>query len=785
MRIPFRTVFKLTGAAVGLLLIAGIGAPYLTADRYGQRLRASLERALGRQVELGTVRFSVFKRGFSVDTVIIHEDPSIGIEPVAYIERDGSFEVVPGIWSLLGGRFVIASIRMENASINLTKSGPASEWGRWNFASLVNRSTIRIAPAIHVRNSRIHFKFGDTKSVFYLTETDLDISPSGAGGRDWRIVCSAKPARTDRPQQGLGSFTLKGHWYSALERADLDLQVDRTGLGEVTALLSGQEGGVHGTLSSRLHLAGPLNNIGITGRLGIEDVHRWDLLPTSGSGWPIDIRGRVDLIAQQIELHSSTAGNAPLPLAVHFRATDYLTQPHWAVAANWNRFPVAPIMELARHMGMQFPPNLQLGGSMDGAIGYSGQGSFQGELAFHDAALTIPGSPPVRFEQAQLVFDHGHARLAPALVKTADQDQARIEADYALDDETLDLTISAVAMRVASFRAQVALGAVPWLEQIRSGQWSGELHYHRDPAKRGWTGGLELSDAQIQVPGLADPLHISSARAQIDGARVVLDRIEAQAGTVAFTGEYRYEPGVPRPHKLRLRVREMDAADLEAELMPTLRRSSNLIARALGSGLVPGWLREREVEGTLQIDDLLLAGWRLENVRARLLWDVARVQLAGIQAWLHQTKPDRAAITGELEIALRGPRPSYQLTAKVRGVAWQSGRLDAEGTLETFGTGAQLLTNLTSEGAFLGTSVDLGTFAPLRGVSGAYNLAWPQGIPRLRLTSLNLRTEDETYTGQGATQPDGRLVILLTNGTKEMRMSGSLAKLRVDEAVKQ
>jgi len=778
MRIPFRTLLKLTGAAVGLILIAGIAVPYLTADQFGERLRASLERALGRQVELGTVRFSVFKGGFSVDTVIIHEDPSIGIEPVAYIERDGGFEVVPSIWSLLGGRFVIASIRMENASINLTKSGPASEWGRWNFASFVNPSTIRIAPAIHVRNSRIHFKFGDTKSVFYLTETDLDISPSGAGGRDWRIVCSAKPARTDRPQQGLGSFTLKGRWYGALERADLDLQVDRTGLGEVTALLSGQEGGVHGTLSSRLHLAGPLNNIGITGRLGIEDVHRWDLLPTSGSGWPLDIRGRVDLIAQQIELHSSTAGNAPLPLAVHFRATDYLTQPHWAVAANWNRFPVAPIMELAQHMGMQFPPKLQLSGSMDGAIGYSGQGSFQGQLAFHDAALTIPDSPPVRFEQAQLVFDHGHAHLAPALVKTADQDQARIDADYALDDETLDLTISADAMKVASFRAQVALGAVPWLEQIRSGQWSGELHYHRDPAKRGWTGGLQISDAEIQVPGLADPLQISSARAQIDGARVVLDRIDAQAGTVAFTGEYRYEPGVPRPHKLRLRIPELDAADLEAELMPTLR-SSNLIARALGRAL-PDWLREREVDGALQIDSLLLAGWRLENVRARLLWDVARVQLEGIEARL-----DRAAISGKLEIALRGSRPSYKLDAKVRGVDWQSGKLDAEGILETFGTGTQLLTNLTSEGAFMGSAVDMGTFVPLRSVSGAYNLAWSQGFPRLRLTSLNLRTDDETYTGRGATQPDGRLVILLTNGSKEMRMSGSLAKLRVDEAAKQ
>jgi hypothetical protein len=151
-------------------------------------------------------------------------------------------------------------------------------------------------------------------------------------------------------------------------RVDLDMEVDRAALGEVTALMSGQDAGVHGTLSSRLHLAGPLNNMGITGRLDIGDVHRWDMMPGNSQGWRQDIRGRLDLIGQQLELHSTTAGNATLPLAVHFRASDYLSQPRWAVGLNWNRFPVAPILELARHMGAQFPPKLQLTGTMDGAI---------------------------------------------------------------------------------------------------------------------------------------------------------------------------------------------------------------------------------------------------------------------------------------------------------------------------------------------------------------------------------------------------------------------------------
>ena len=250
-----------------------------------------------------------------------------------------------------------------------------------------------------------------------------------------------------------------------------------------------------------MHLGGPIDNIGILGRLNIEDVHRWDLLPPQGQGWPLDIRGRLNLVAQQLELQSNSPGNAPLPLWVRFRVNDYLSQPHWAVTVNWNQFPLAPLMELARHMGAQFPPKLKLSGSMDGAIGYSGQGSFQGELAFHDTAVTIPDSPPVRFEQAHMVVDHGHVRLSPAVVRTADQDQAQIEADYAMDEETLDLSISAEAMKVASLRAQVALAAVPWLEQVRSGQWSGQLHYRVTPAKAGWTGRLQLGDARDRRAG--------------------------------------------------------------------------------------------------------------------------------------------------------------------------------------------------------------------------------------------------------------------------------------------
>ncbi|MBS1859831.1 MAG: hypothetical protein JST11_30960 [Acidobacteria bacterium] len=768
-----RLLVKLVLWGAAAYLAVGLILPYFSVERYARRLQSSLERSLGRRVELQGVHFSLFSGpGFSIQKVVIHEDPAIGIEPVAYIDEPGSMVIEPSIWSLLGGKFVIASISLDQASINLTKTGPAQEWGRWNFASLINPSVMRSAPAIHVRNGRIHFKFGDTKSVFYLTETDLDASPTAGG--DWKISLEGRPARTDRPAQGLGSFRLKGRWYADYGRADMDLVVERTQLGEVTALLNGQDAGVHGALTARIHLAGPLNNLGITGRVDVSDIHRWDMMPTNQQGWPLNVSGLLDLIGQRLELHSASAGNAPMPLSVHFRATDYLAQPHWAVSLNWNKFPVAPILELARHMGAQLPPKLALSGYMDGALGYSGRGSLQGGLRFYDTVLTVPDSPPVRFDQANVIFDHGHARLFPALVR-GEHDQARLEADWSLDDAALNLEISTDAMQVASLRAQVALANVPGLEQVTAGEWAGDIRFHRDAGSSGWQGKIALRNVEIPMEGFAEPFHVTSAQMQIDGARLSVDRIEARAGKLAFTGDYRYDPALTHPHRVRLRGDTWDAAVLEALFMPTLRRNTNLIARALGRPMVTDWLRQRRIDATVQLGALLLAGARLEKLHTRVLWDVGRVQFENLQAAIGPT-----TFSGNVDVNLRGSRPTYHITAKVKGLPWQSGRLDADTTLETFGTGLQLLGNITGDGSFSAAGVDWGSYGVARNVSGDYTLAWSQAGPRLRLSNLSVRTDDETFTGRAGTLDGGRLAALLNSGAREMRITGTLAKVKVE-----
>jgi hypothetical protein len=139
-----------------------------------------------------------------------------------------------------------------------------------------------------------------------------------------------------------------------------------------------------------------------------------------------------------------------------------------------------------------------------------------------------------------------------------------------------------------------------------------------------------------------------------------------------------------------------------------------------------------------------------------------------------------AAVSGSVDVNLRGSRPTYKVTAKVKGLAWQAGKLDADGTIETFGTGLQLLGNVTGDGSFAAAGVDWGSYGVARNVSGDYTLAWSQAGPRLRLTNLSVRTGEETFTGRAGTLDDGRLAAQLSSGAREMHVSGTLAKVKVE-----
>ncbi len=760
-----------------LVLVAGLVAPMIGANHFRLQIQAALEKALGRRVEVGAVHLNLFTGvGFAVSKVIIHEDPVFGVEPVAYVE---SLEAVPRIWSLFTRKLEFASIRLDYASINFAKSGGPSQPGRWNFEPLLTRSLITAFPEIHVRTGRINFKFGDAKSAFYLINTDLDISPPARRNGDWNIRFSGAPARTDRPARGFGNFTARGRWSpprnGRRDHLDLDLELEDSSMAEIITLLHGENIGVHGGISARLRLRGPLDDIRINGRMTIEDVHRWDLLPPKGQGWPMGLQGRLNLAAQTLELESSTSGQQALPLAVRVRVADYLSRPRWAASLYWNRFPLGPVADLARHMGAPLPESVRLAGAIDGAITWDG--GVRGRLSFRDTAVTLSNTPPIRFGQARLVFDGSRAELTPAMVRLANDDEAQLAAAYDWSANALDIAVSTAGMHVEALRSQVALAAVPWLDQVTAGMWNGELHYGwKAGAAGGWSGEIGLEGGELPLAGVAEPLKIETARVRLEPARLALDRMRATVGKLPLQGEYRYEPQLARPHRFRLSLGEVQGPEIERLLLPTLSRRGSLLARALGRTPLPDWLSGRRMEGSLQIGALVMGPTRIERLRGQIFWDGTRARLQNISG-----RVAGGTVSGALTASLKAARPVYLFSGRLKAVNCRSGKADAEGVIETRGTGRDLLANLRSQGVFNGQGLDFGLTPGVKSISGTYRLAWAKPEPRLSFQELELEIDGEVYTGRGATQEDGRLLIELASPTREMRVSGTLARLRVEE----
>src|SRR5437868_8093721 len=134
------------------LVVLAIVVPYLPADLLKPGIERALERGLGRKVDVGGVRLTLFpgplpRPGFTLERVTIHEDSRAGIEPLAYVESLGaSIHVL----SLFQRKLEFSSLNLNDATINLVKT----DAGPWNFQYLLENSPAnsKLIPSIRMRS---------------------------------------------------------------------------------------------------------------------------------------------------------------------------------------------------------------------------------------------------------------------------------------------------------------------------------------------------------------------------------------------------------------------------------------------------------------------------------------------------------------------------------------------------------------------------------------------------------------------------------------------------------
>lgn len=752
-------------AALAALAVVAIGfaVPYVDANGYRERIQNALEQGLHRRVSVGKVRFNVFTGpGFTAEDVIIHDDPSIGIEPIAYV---GSLAARVRLTTLWTRNLSFSNLRLSAPTVNLSKG----DNGWWNFQALLRDASARAAaphrfPSIQVRGGRINFKFGDYKSIFYLGDADLDVTPVSAARLDIRF--SGLPARTDQLAQNFGRLLGRGAWKlnaDGTPEVDANIELERSGISDMARLIQGHTIGMHGIVASRAHISGAIDKLHIAGQLRVEEIHRWDLLPNGGA-WELKYQGIADLVSQRVDLATDRKQYPDVPFLLRFRVSDYLSEPKWAAVVEVQDAPVSTFLEVGRHMGASLPEGFAVGGKVVGSIGFSRPGGVQGRISLRDSSVRLANAPPLQVQSADVVIGGDRVRFGPAVVALSGGDTASVQGVYDTASGAADLEVATSGMKVAELRTGSGTllggGAIPLIEASRHGAWRGALRYVRDGAEGAWSGSFELRNARLEVEGLKEPVRVTSAIVEVDGPRFSTTQLKGFAGSIAFRAEYRHDRA-GRPARLKLDIPELDAASLERLFLPALRRDTGLLARFhLRRPRVPEWLASRSVEATVHVDRLD-AGDRIWSVRnARVTWDGVAARIAGFEA-----RSGNSSASGELTLDLSGALPRYRVAGKLEEVAYRGGTLSIDGKGTTQGTGIELLANARGSGSFAGDDLTLSPDTEFESIAGAFEVT-PGG--RLRLNGIQAAQGPESWTGQGASQADGRVMLELTSARHQV-----------------
>ena len=750
-----------------MLAVAGaLGAPYLSADRFKERIRVNLERVLHRKVEVqGEARFQLYPRpGVSLSKVVIHELPELGVEPIAYMDYpESSLDVSLSPFPLLVGRISVTGVRLVAPSLNLSKTVD----GAWTFQALLDKAMGegRAAgfdlDALEVRGGRLNIKIGNIKSVFYLRDTDLRIEADSTNRSHYGITIAGDPARTDRTVSSFGRLTGRGMLTldrGAVEpRINLNLTIDRTPIAEIVTAIEGRNVGLGGFVASQAKLTGPLSAVAIEGRIELNEAERFQwLFPRAASARGIGYTGLLDWPGQELRLSTRDTDAAAVPLSLRMRAIDLFRKPSWAALMGIDRAPLASVRALAGELGFNLPSETPVEGGLSGVLGYSSRHGTQGQVEISGASVAVPELPPVQLALARVVVDNHRWKVPAAEIRFSPNEAVTVET--AVDSATgaREVAVASAGLPVERSRQLwkfLSGGAdPPFFDRCRQGNWAGSVRFEQDPKGAGaWSGDLRVTGATCALDGVAEPANVDSAQVSIRGPAMQARRMMVRIGKLTLTGEADHDPQRRRHTRLRLSTAEASAGEIERLLRPSLRREGGFISRTLGRRPpLPEWLSQRRLDTQVRIAVLTAGEQRMEGVEARLGWDGPAMEASMFNGtWL------RGAITGRFQVLLSGAEPVYRGHVNFGNLIVRDAHVDAEADWETRGTGgASLAAQVQSQGkvSVRGNAL-LAADPPWDNATGVFTVAGQ----RILLPNLQWTSSGESWQGQGSAGADGRL----------------------------
>ena len=744
---------------VALIAAAWVLPFFLNAGRYRPMLKAGLERSLRRNVTLGHMALHLFPHlGFTVDNVVVNEDPAFGVEPFVRVDRIDCDLRWRSLWS---SRLDFGTLKLTNPSINIVRNAE----GRWNIENLLLQSGIKaqasgnaqagLEPsnlAVEIEGARLNFKIGENKKPFAVVDTRAHLDfDYGSDRVDFRMA--GDPVRTDIEFPTPGLVELDGSWLPARSSGhtlDATLRMQGAMLYDWIPLLSGKNPEVYGVMNSTIHMSGSLRQIKYTGESRLTQLHRWEKLPSSND-LPCDLRfwGQFDRDRENLQISGMDLAFAGSQVHMQGSIADITSQPDFDLVVAFERAQLQDLLRLGgRVLGNQ--PAWKLAGRLNGMISIQGPWSgkrYGGFLNAQEVRLeTASGSFPI--SDVAIRVNPSSIHVPPVRVLLASGVEVVVEgsllhmspehgARYHLVRPIYEVTVSSHAVNLGSLvhfgRALGVLAPGP-LEAQGVGAFTLHLAGGAWPWTRpSVTAQVSVSSARLVVPGLNGPLNIPRARVQVYDNQIIINPVLAVMGTSVLSGWVTHRRGSQAPWDFNLKADKLSIGQAARWFVGTgnqkspslLERLSSLISLIGGHRPSLPLAARLEAEGHFSTPLLSYRELALRDFKANIGIHGRKLSIAKItfEAGSGRGKGSmlvdltKTPVRFSCNVAVR--RASVQAMAPYLPAALNTvrGYFSAAGSFEASGvTHEEIVRTVRGEATVELESVNLGSFDPVRAI---------------------------------------------------------------------
>ena len=582
-----------------LLLVLFLFRPGIHQLR--NRIANSIGSALGRRVAIDDVRLRLLPRpGFELEGLVIYDEPVFGAEPM--IRAQNVFAAIR-LRSLLRGRLEIAKMSATEPSVNIVRNSQ----GRWNIASLIERNAqIPVAPTqkppserrpafpyLEATGARINFKIGQEKKSYALTDADVVLWQDSENS--WGARMKAQPVRTDLNLTDTGLLLVEANWQRSrnlrLTPVRLTVAWENGQLGQITALMSGQDRGWRGAVTLTADISGTPRELAVDSRLAIGGFRRYDILNSqsvnlaagcigrfSATNWSLsDLDCKAPVSGGMLRLRGRVGskvepGNAAGGVEVTATAPRDYERATYDLILSAEKVPIPPALALLQVAKRQLPSDLTATGVLDGEFRAVRKGAEPAELSGTIMASDIRlmsngrkdtialGNFPLTLIGDSSFGGLGHRGATPrARVKDDGKETESEPVDAHLRIGPASLQVNTSAADIAGgwisaagyrfflrgdlefrnlFRLESVLG-VPAVRPAAEGDAKLDVSISgnwRGLAAPNALGIAQLRNVRAETRGLNTPIEISSATVVLAPDMFSMQKLVAQTGETHWTG---------------------------------------------------------------------------------------------------------------------------------------------------------------------------------------------------------------------------------------------------------